>query len=245
MAGEVLNIKVCSPLKLHSGLTGKYHEICHYSYNLPLATNRNKILPNVWLLIFYLYICAMRPQKVLDNDMYSALTKVFREKGYEGASLNEIADATGLKKASLYHRFPEGKKQMAEAVFNYIDEWVETKIFKTLNNKMLIPVQRLNESINNIKELYNGGDESCIFRTLSMKVGVELFGDRIKNGMEQWIDHFKELGLAFGQSKEEAKNNAVQNLIDIQGSLIVSEGLKDLNIFENTLQIIKNRYSKE
>jgi hypothetical protein len=36
MAGKVLNIKVCSPLKLHSGLTGNYHAICHYSYNLPL-----------------------------------------------------------------------------------------------------------------------------------------------------------------------------------------------------------------
>jgi len=37
MAGKVLNIKVCSPLKLHLGLTGKYHAICHYSYNLPLG----------------------------------------------------------------------------------------------------------------------------------------------------------------------------------------------------------------
>jgi len=36
MAGKVLNIKVCSPLKLLSGLTGKYLAICHYSYNLPL-----------------------------------------------------------------------------------------------------------------------------------------------------------------------------------------------------------------
>ncbi|MDP2235272.1 MAG: hypothetical protein Q8J88_02455 [Bacteroidales bacterium] len=35
MAGTVLNIKVYSPLKLHSGLTGNYHAICHYSYNLP------------------------------------------------------------------------------------------------------------------------------------------------------------------------------------------------------------------
>jgi len=48
MAGDVANIKVCSPLKLRSGLTGKYHAICHYSYNLPLAatvtndTNQNK-----------------------------------------------------------------------------------------------------------------------------------------------------------------------------------------------------------
>ena len=37
MAGVVLNIKVCSPLKLRSGLTENYHAICHYSYNLPLG----------------------------------------------------------------------------------------------------------------------------------------------------------------------------------------------------------------
>ena len=37
MAGEVLNTKVYSLLlKLRSVLTGKYHAICHYSYNLPL-----------------------------------------------------------------------------------------------------------------------------------------------------------------------------------------------------------------
>ena len=37
MAGDEVNIKVCRPLKLRSGLTGNYHAICHYSYNLPLC----------------------------------------------------------------------------------------------------------------------------------------------------------------------------------------------------------------
>jgi hypothetical protein len=37
MAGNVVNIKVFSPLKQRIGLTGKYHAICHYSYNLPLC----------------------------------------------------------------------------------------------------------------------------------------------------------------------------------------------------------------
>ena len=47
MAGRVLNIKVCSPLKLRSGLTGKCHAICHYSYNLPLA---NMLRTQLWTL---------------------------------------------------------------------------------------------------------------------------------------------------------------------------------------------------
>ncbi len=47
MAEKVLNIKVCSPFKLRSGLTGKYHEICHYSYNLPLYEIMGECLSNV------------------------------------------------------------------------------------------------------------------------------------------------------------------------------------------------------
>jgi len=42
MAGKVLNIKVCSSLKLRSDLTGNHTAICHYSYNLPLAASRKK-----------------------------------------------------------------------------------------------------------------------------------------------------------------------------------------------------------
>ena len=41
MAGDVTNIKFCSPLKQRSGLTGKCHAICHYSYNLPLYASWN------------------------------------------------------------------------------------------------------------------------------------------------------------------------------------------------------------
>jgi hypothetical protein len=58
MAGKALNIKVCFPLKLHSVLTVKYHAICHYSYNLPLAIinldlqDVRKILYSVFLIMF-------------------------------------------------------------------------------------------------------------------------------------------------------------------------------------------------
>ncbi len=45
MADKVLNIKVCSPLKLRSGLTGNYHAICHYAYNLTVSVPRGCSFP--------------------------------------------------------------------------------------------------------------------------------------------------------------------------------------------------------
>jgi hypothetical protein len=51
MAGDVANIKVCSLLKLRSGLTGRNQAICHYSYNLPLrlATRQKKSSASILL----------------------------------------------------------------------------------------------------------------------------------------------------------------------------------------------------
>jgi hypothetical protein len=39
MAGEAANVKISIPVKLRSGLTGNYHAICHYSYNLSLGAS--------------------------------------------------------------------------------------------------------------------------------------------------------------------------------------------------------------
>jgi len=43
MASQVLNIKISCLIILYPSLTGKCLAICHFSYNLPLATiNRIK-----------------------------------------------------------------------------------------------------------------------------------------------------------------------------------------------------------
>ena len=49
-------------------------------------------------------------------DTLPALAVVFRECGYDGASLALIGQHTRLGKGSLYHFFPGGKEEMADAV---------------------------------------------------------------------------------------------------------------------------------
>lgn len=50
------------------------------------------------------------------EEVIAQLTKVFRQYGYEGATLARLSEATGLGKASLYHHFPKGKEEMAAVV---------------------------------------------------------------------------------------------------------------------------------
>ena len=65
----------------------------------------------------------MPAPKITDEDLLERLTRVFQDHGFEGASLSRISEATGLEKASLYHRFPGGKNQMAEAVLAHVGRW--------------------------------------------------------------------------------------------------------------------------
>lgn len=187
----------------------------------------------------------MRPQKVQDIEIMTSLVQAFRSKGYEGTSLADLADSTGLKKASLYHRFPNGKQEMANAVLGYIDEWVDEHIFKALLEENIAPKVRLLNALKEVRNSYDGGKEACIFRALSIGQSVDFFDLQIKNGMNKWINAFENIGSALGLSEQEARKNAMNTLIKIQGSLIVTKGLDDLEIFENTLKEIESSYLKQ
>src|SRR5690349_20826626 len=65
-------------------------------------------------------------------DVLPALAELFREHGFEGASLSLIGRRTGLGKGSLYHFFPGGKEEMAAAVLDEIDGWFRDTLFTPL-----------------------------------------------------------------------------------------------------------------
>lgn len=49
---------------------------------------------------------------------------LFRRKGYGGVGLNEILEVANLPKGSLYHHFPGGKSELAEAATRWAGESV-------------------------------------------------------------------------------------------------------------------------
>lgn len=184
----------------------------------------------------------MRPQKVNDQDLLEGLMSVIRSKGYDGSSLNELAGSSGLQKASLYHRFPNGKKEITSVVLGYVEKWVADNILSLLSDTTIKPNERLKKVIINIDDLYGGGEKTCILRALTMDSNIELFGKQLNQIMTQWITGFSTLGIAFGLSDDDAKSKAEQTLILIQGSLIVSKAMSNLTPFQKTLASIKTMY---
>lgn len=186
----------------------------------------------------------MRPQKIDDQALLNNLMNVITAKGYEGASLNELADASGLKKASLYHRFPGGKKDIAIAVLNFIREWIDKTIIKVLGNSELPPEVKLEKGLKNIEELYRGGKSTCILRALSMENGFSLFKSELAIAADDWLLSFEKLGTDFGMKRSDAKRTSIEVLTKIQGSLVVSKLMNDDEVFKKALEDIKMLYKK-
>lgn len=184
----------------------------------------------------------MRPQKVTDLVVMQGLMKVIRAKGYDGASLNDLAAATGLKKASLYHRFPGGKVEITEAVLNFVSQWLQENIVAVLSNSNQKPKIRLQKALNNIRALYQDGSATCIFRALSMDSGLELFGEQISNGFNTWLQAFQKIGMDLGLSKKQAHKTALDGLVKVQGSLIIAKALGNNKPFLDAIESIRNNY---
>src|SRR5262252_8758293 len=109
----------------------------------------------------------MRPAKISKNKLYGALSDVFRRKGYDGASYADLMKATGLVKASLYHRFPGGKEEMVDAILSDVDREFAEYVVKPAFEAGA-PIVRARKMARRLREFYKSGQLWCLLDTLTL-----------------------------------------------------------------------------
>ena len=154
-----------------------------------------------------------------------SLLSIFREYGYEGASLSKISERTGLGKASLYHHFPNGKQQMAQDVLSYLEQWREDNIFIHLQSNAS-PIERLEALTYSLKQVYENGHVACILAVLTLSEAHQTFLPQIQPVFTRLIESISVVLQDAGISEEQAFERAQDTVIRIQGSLILSRALQ-------------------
>ncbi len=173
--------------------------------------------------------------KITDVQLLNRLTEVFRTHGYEGASLSKISEATGLQRASLYHRFPGGKAEMAEAVLNRAGEWLEVHALRLLTESGP-PEQRLRQMARKLDEFYEGGKQSCLLDALSFGVEEGGIRDHQRAAMQAWVEAIAIMLRESGLPTRAARERAQDAVIRIQGSLVMARATGDPRPFRRTLR---------
>jgi AcrR family transcriptional regulator len=176
-----------------------------------------------------------RPVKIEDSALHTKLSDVFRDVGYEGASLAKLSEATGLKRASLYHRFPDGKEQMAGEVMSRAEAWLTEHVLTPLKSKDA-PEARIRAMIRALDGFYSGGRQACVLNMMSSpREDRGPLAGRIRNAFRAWIEALAVVLSDAGADEHTAHFRAERAVALLQGSLVLSRGMSSTRPFRNCL----------
>jgi len=179
----------------------------------------------------------MAHSRIHDAELSEKVLELFRQQGYEGTSLSDLAAATGLEKASLYYRFPGGKKDMALAAAAHVGQWFEANIFTPLSETGS-PSERIKTVARKLRAFYGDGAKPCVLDSLSLRGGPPELAAALTNAYKAWLESFALVARESGMTRRLAEERARQALIQIEGSLVLSRVTANRKIFLDTLSAL-------
>lgn len=156
------------------------------------------------------------------EEMLDRIVATFRQHGYEGASLALLSEATGLGRSSLYHYFPNGKVDMANAALEWVLACFDTLVLAPLRLSSMSPLNRLQLCAKGLTEFYENGTRSCLINLFSIGSAGVLFQSKLSDCSKALIQIFADTAQESGISAKEARRRGENALIDIQGALVLS-----------------------
>jgi AcrR family transcriptional regulator len=174
------------------------------------------------------------------SDVVPVLAEIFREYGFEGASLSLIGKQTGLGKGSLYHFFPGGKEQMAAEVLCEIDGWFESQVYRPLreNND---PAQALRDMCNAVRDYFRSGQRVCLIGAFALDHVRDRFAAAIMDYFAVWQQSLAMALGRLGHNANSASDVAEDAILSIQGALVLARALDDVSVFDRALTRIEKR----
>lgn len=174
----------------------------------------------------------------LTEDAHDAvvhrLAEVFRDVGYHGASMTQLSAATGLGRASLYHRFPRGKTQMAQAAVEHVHRWFGASALAPLREGGPV-AKRVRRMAGVLREFYANGRKSCLLDTMSLEPGAPEHQPAVRAAFDAWLDAMAAAAREAGLPPAVARQRAEDAIIRIEGALVLARISGDTGPFERTL----------
>ncbi len=168
------------------------------------------------------------------EEIVLRLFDLFRHAGYEGVSIGDISQATGLGRSSLYHYFPGGKADMANVVVGFAKVWLDAHVLAPLRRE--VPLEtRIDAMLAAVHRFYRGGAAPCLVASMLLSRGRDPVDADVGGLIRDWIDTLTQSLEREGSSKAEAAERATAAIVGIEGALIVAQAVERLDIFEKAL----------
>ncbi|MGE3876468.1 MAG: TetR/AcrR family transcriptional regulator [Parvibaculaceae bacterium] len=172
-------------------------------------------------------------------DVVPLVAEVFRELGFEGASMSSITTRTKLSKGSLYHFFPGGKEEMAAEILAHVNGWFVARVFEPLERDE--PRAAISAMWRTVDDYFRSGRRICLIGAFALDETRDLFARPIRAYFKRWIEALERALIRGGAGKASARKLAEETVIGIQGALTLSRALGDKDIFGRSLRGLQVR----
>jgi TetR/AcrR family transcriptional repressor of lmrAB and yxaGH operons len=171
--------------------------------------------------------------KVADSKekTLSAAVKLFSQRGYHGTGLQDILEAGGAPRGSLYFHFPKGKEQIGEAAVQLGTEGVRefiTDAAQTSGNVQAFLVKLARGMAANLER--SGYREGCPVATTALETAAQsdVLGRAARTAFQTWEQEIKRALISFGMKANQADRTATAVLSQLEGALLLARTYRSL-----------------
>lgn len=183
------------------------------------------------------------PRTVAERaDVIPVLAEIFRLHGFEGTSLSLIGEKTGLGKGSLYHFFPGGKEEMADAVLAEIADWFENHVYKPLRETD-DPRRAIDDMCRSVADYFRSGRQVCLVGAFALDNVRDRFLQRVHDYFAEWTIALAGALERLGHDARSARDLAEEAVLSIQGALVLARALDDPAVFDRALSRVRDKLS--
>jgi TetR/AcrR family transcriptional repressor of nem operon len=161
------------------------------------------------------------------RKIVEAAAPIFNQRGYEGTSLNDLMEATGLKKGGIYRHF-SSKEELAAEAFDYTwgAAWKTRQLH--LDDKAT-GVEKLKQLIANFIDHRSPVAGGCPVLNTAVDAddGNTVLRVRVAKALRSWLNRLQDIvkeAQEHGEIREDVDAKTVATLIvaSLEGALMIS-----------------------
>lgn len=164
----------------------------------------------------------MRPPKITREELLARCSNTFRKYGFHGTTMDMLAKACDLTKATFYHHY-SNKEELMKDVLMWTHERIGKSLFTIAEDESMSPTERLALMGKKSKKLFQDDSIGCLMGVVAIDATytkAELMAP-IRAFLDDWALALSKIFIR-KLGKKEAQRTARQLVAEYEGAILMA-----------------------
>lgn len=183
----------------------------------------------------------MPKQKITTPEIIGIAINVFRNNGYHGTSMANLAKACGLMKGSFYNHF-DSKEDILSVTIQSLNEYLNERVFKYAYDENLEPKERLTIILQKLSKVLRFDQGGCLVGNMTLEVynHHEEFRDCLERYFMDWTRALSHI-FSNTHNTQKADRLAKISIQEFEGAIMMGRIFKNEDLISETINNIVAR----